>query len=318
VKFFRAHVRAHVRTFGLILLCVSLLGCNKDSAIANDDSATLVKVNGEPITHAQFEIVAQTLLGGQPVRTLPEAARKKLLEGMVASKALSQKALQSLDQKTLLDIEYKVANRREQLLLNEYLKLKAKQNTKSNAKPSANSDATNPSSNSDSKPSALSESLVAEYYESHLAEFGGGSDRRYQTIMSEKNVSGDMRNTLIESLGQAKAEDDWQAYSNTLVLQNLPVTFRSGVLNSQALDKSLLGKKLSAAISTTPVGSSSAVVFANGKTFVVKVLAETKKTPQALNDVRGEIHKRLAPVLLKNAIESVKEQVMSEAKVEYL
>jgi hypothetical protein len=271
----------------LIAIGLLLLPACDDATVPGDTSETLAIVNGEAITQAQLDASLINLFGEQQALEFDATARRKALEGLVASRAIAQRSMEEIDQQERVALEFKVMLYRDKLLMGEYLKDHA-------------------------QPEPVTDDMVKEYYEQHLQDFGGGSRKTFEVLMTADKPSSDKRQELIKHLSEAEKNSDWSELSSEFKRKGLNINYRKGETDSDALDPALL--KIVSALTVT---QTSPVAFIDGKPLVIRVLSATDLTAVPLHDVSAAIRKRLLPVQLKVAVKAVQTDVLKDAQVEY-
>jgi hypothetical protein len=289
-----------------MVLFVLFIGCQESKApveVANESKTTpdskaqtvvlvgddqiLVKVNGSPITRYELELAINSSLGEETAGRLKAAGRRKVLESLVASRAIAQAREAELTPEDLAALEKMVEAYREQLLVKQYLAQHA-------------------------SPQPVSSEMVREYYEQHPERFGAETIRTYEMIASRRPLNPDERDGLIRLFKQAAGIKDWRQWVKTLQTQGYAVVFRRGQVSEKALDSRL--KQL---MQPLQKGETSNPAFVKGTAYLVRIVEDKQIAPRPLKDVSVQIRKALVPVQLKKAVREVSTQVLQTADVIY-
>ena len=289
----------------LLLLTVSILACTeskkmeeqpppapaaKPSApkvVLEGDDVVLARVSGDPITLYDLEQTIRSTLGASTAGRLDEAGRKKVLESLVASRAIARVQEAEMSPEEIAVIDKKTRAYREQLIVKQYL-----------AKHVA--------------PQPVSSEMVREYYEAHPERFGGRQIRKYEMITGGPKLRSGDRDNLITALSKANENSDWQHWVNELKEKGYPVSFRRGLVTDKVLHPRL--EKLMKDLKT---GEYSNLIFIKGAPYVVRIVEDKQLPPPPLDKVSDEIRRALVPVQLKKAVKQASEQVLAKSEVVY-
>lgn len=245
-------------------------------------------VNDSPITQYDVDRTVVRLLGPQHLMGLDAAARHKVVESLVLSRAISQLEDSQLDPADRYAIDLQVQDYREQLLVKRYLKDHA-------------------------NPKPVTEEMVVDYYNKHPEQFGGGIHKRYQMLMVTRGLSDSERQAVMKAYAAAAKQKDWQRYASALARQKLPVTEQQGVTPAP-----LPNKILDDVLSKLDKGKVSSVTYVDGRPYLLRITDTFTTKPRPLNDVRGQIRRELLPVRIKQALDEISKQVLGKATVKYL
>ena len=251
------------------------------------DDVVVARVNGSPITQYDLEQTIQSSLGNQTAASLTPEQRRKVLESLVASRAIAQAQEARLSPEELAALEKKTKAYREQLLVKHYLA------AETNVAP-------------------VTQEMVVDYYERHPERFGARSISIYEMISSRDSLDAALRDRLIKDLEPAAANDDWQQWVKALQEQGYPLLYQKGQVTEKALDLRL--RQLMAPLHK---GEASNLSFINGKLYLVRITEDRHTAPRPLADVSAEIRKALVPVQLKKAVKQASEQVLAKSEVIY-
>jgi hypothetical protein len=276
----------------LSLFIIGLLsGCKGETPPAQtgrDRGSVLATVNGSPITQNELLQGMRASLGPHSSNVLDEAGRRKMLESLVAARAIAQVQEQALTDAQKEAVEIQTAAFREQLLVKMYLA----QNV---------------------PPQPVSHQMVEQYYREHPEKFGAKTIRVYEMIASDGKLAEKDRDRVLTALQTPHKVKDWTELVQRLKKKGLPVVYRSG----QA-DAGVLQARLRDLMQPLAPGQTSALTLIEGVVYVVRITAEKKIPAQPLNQVGARIRKMLLPIQLKKAVKQASEKVLAEAEVEYV
>ncbi|WP_236207539.1 peptidyl-prolyl cis-trans isomerase [Pseudomonas tohonis] len=278
---------------GCLLAAALLAGCRDDDgaeALAQvpvEPSATLVTVDDSPITRAQLELTVERTLGESAPLFANDEVERKILDSLVASRAMALLAERELDAGERAQLDLKAQAYREELLVRHYLEQHA-------------------------TPEPVTSEQVADYYQRHPEEFGGGVEKSFEIIASDQALEEPQRAELIALLSGADAKArDWQKQVAAWRAAGKPLEYRSNRIKPELLEQPLRGL-----VESTEVGSI-APLHADGQLLLVRVTGEERLPARPLSDVSGEIREKLAPQSLKQAVKSLSEEATRQVKVQY-
>jgi hypothetical protein len=267
------------------LVCAS--ACKSEPPKDDGSGAVLARIDGAPITEADLALAAVKAVGKDYVRLLGPEDKKKLLESIVLARAIAVEAEKDLDARARADLERRVRAHKEQLLVEHYLGVHGNLE-------------------------AVSAEAMQRYYDENSERFGGGVVRRYELLVGSRVPSEAETQKLIAALRGAPARQDWQALAADLQKQGLPLVFQKGEGGESALHV-----RLQSLIKGLAVGQTSGLTYIEGKPYVARVVAETKRPPKPLTEVREEIRAALAARQKSEALAAMSEKVMAARRVEY-
>lgn len=277
------------------LLAAGLLlaGCRDDDGadalaqIPVEPSATLVTVDDSPITRAQLELTIERTLGESAPLFANDEVERKILDSLVASRAMALLAERELDVGERAQLDLKAQAYREELLVRHYLEQHA-------------------------TPEPVTSEQVADYYQRHPEEFGGGMEKSFEIIASDQALEEPQRAELIALLSGAEAKGrDWQKQVAAWRAAGKSLEYRSNRIKPELLEQPLRGL-----VETTEAGSI-APLYADGQLLLVRVTGEEHLPARPLSEVSGEIREKLAPQSLKQAVKSLSEEATRQVKVQY-
>ncbi|MCP4765429.1 MAG: hypothetical protein GY916_01235 [Gammaproteobacteria bacterium] len=243
------------------------------------------EVNGEVITRPEVEQMALDMFGEYQASAMDPAAKQKLLESMVSSLLLSQKALQELPQEERARIENKTRRYRENLLVSEYVRLHM-------------------------TPQPVTESMIQQYYDNNPSQFGASELRKYQLITVRRPLALDQRNAFLKRFAELKSEATLQAMHLKFIDSGFETSYQTGVA-----EPGLLSSRLQQLIDSQTPGKLSDVHFIDDLPYLVLVDEVLQKQAKPLSQVRDGIRKTLAMAQLKQAVKSLSESARQQASV---
>lgn len=280
----------------LTLASLTLFSCSQkdreaetlatDSSAANYDGATLVLVNGEEITEADVEtMINRTFSVGEQL-SINEEVQQKVLESLIASKAMKQRVSTEMSAYELHELKQKVSAYEEELFIQEYMSRHV-------------------------TPEPVTTAMVQQYYEEHPERFGGGKIKIFEMLTPDVALDEKQRDRLLASAQRIREAKNWQQLAQGFD-NEFGLRYASAKANPNVLDKNTLR-----VVSGLSVDETSAFIFENQVPVIYRVTGEEVLTPKPLAEVSTEIRKMLAPVNLRKAVKKVTTEVIAEAKVEY-
>lgn len=282
-----------------LILGLALIGCSRESAepLVNSPEAkyslpgeehVLVRVDSTTLSEYDLEYFLNSVLGYEQTALLGDQGYQQALESLVATRAISLKAIDEMSAQDKLRLDKKTEAYREQLLVKAYLRQHA-------------------------EPLPVTQEMIENYYNKYPEQFGGGLIREYELISVEGNVVGHIRSQVIEELTNLMIADDWPQAVASKGQAEYSLYYRSSKVDNEILEPQLLNL-----IDSLELDEVSKPTFIKGRPYIVRVNNEYRNTPRALNLVSAQIRKSLAPVQLKKAIQVVKTKALESAEVEYL
>jgi hypothetical protein len=251
------------------------------------EETVLATVNGLPITQYEVDRAIDSSLGDYTQSQLGKDGRRKILESLVATRAIAEAQEKALSPERALAIERKIDAYREQVLVNEYLKKHA-------------------------PPEPVSSEMVKKYYDEHPERFGGTQTISYGMVFTERAPTEAERKGVLDALNAVASEKDWRDWVEDARKKGKPLTYREGILDPKALEP-----RLAALVKSVPAGGVSAVSFIEGKAYIVRVTGSEAGALRPLSEVSADIRRELMPIQARDAVKKASEQVLKGAKVEY-
>lgn len=278
----------------MLITMLTITACSeKDKAETTkapvvDASEVVATVNGESITSTELELAIERTLGSNAGLFMTDELANKLLQSLVASKAIAQKSEALLSAEELIMLDLKAKAFKEELLVKAYLE----QNV---------------------TPQPVSAEMVKKYYLDNPSKFGGGSIKQFEYIQVQIPVKEDA-SKVVNALNKLSGHSDWVESADEIKTSqsSWTVSYKSASLNPNDLNE-----PLKALVSDTNVGEV-APLGVNGLVYtLVKVVSEKPLALKPLAEVSAEIRKTLAPLQLKQAVKQISDNALKEAVVTY-
>lgn len=247
----------------------------------------LAIVNDSPVTEADFELVIQETIGEKNASKLGESGRKKVLESLVASRAISQESLRMISDEERTELEQKVKAYREKILVQVYIAKNA-------------------------SPDPVSQEMVKDYYEKNPERFGARTEKVVEMMSTSRALSLKERDMFISACNNNGYQKDIGKLADALKKKGLPVFY-----NKQKAVKGLLHEDLFRIVKRLKKGEKSELVFVKEKPYLLRITDVIETEPKPLSEVSYSIRKSLAPVQLKKAVKKISEDILAKSKVEY-
>ncbi len=277
-----------LKVSGLVLVSV-LAACSKPASTTDDNSTAaqqekiLASVNGEAITADQLDLAIDRTLASVDQALISNEIKGRVLDSLIASKAMSQSIQQQMDEQQLRQIELRAQAYKEELYVKEYLSRNV-------------------------VPETVTTDMVKAYYQEHLAEFGQVSYQSFEMLTTEAALAETARDKLLAITAEIKGSEDWPS----LVKQqgDAPLVYRRGKSIEGLLDPRIIS-----VMDGLQVGETSDVAFIDGVPVIIRVTGAQTQPAKPLAEVSADIRKALAPMQLRKAVKRVTEQLVSQADV---
>lgn len=269
-----------------IFISILLSGCDKktDETVVKE-LPVLAVVNGEAITIADVDFMLGRMLQGQAIAQVDDVLRKKILDSLIASRAMKQQVKNQLPADELAQIAQSVKVYEEELFVKAYLQQFV-------------------------TPAPVTAEMIQKYYDEHVEEFGGESIREFEILRSPVITDEKLRDRLLAAIPDISSTTNWQAKTNEWQkMYNLQ--YQQG--RSQA---GLLNKEIDQVISRLGEGKTSDVIYVDGELYLVRVTKISKAALKPLAEVSVDIRKRLAAQVLREAVKQASDDARAKAKVE--
>lgn len=278
-----------ITTISVTLL---LAACQKDASESGSHSASsaqtqdlkvLAIVNGESITESDVEFMIKRTFSSIDRMFDSEQLREKVLQSLIASKAMQQSVQKDLSADEQLEIQREIDAYGEELYVKAYLT----ENT---------------------TPEPVTTVMVSDYYQSNPEQFGGGSIKLIELLKAKSQLSEAERESLLASMPVIKKTADWQQYAenNAKILSYLKTKVKPKLLDPSI---EIAAKKLRQ-------NEVSNVIFIKGVAHIIRVISIEELAAKPLASVSSSIRKKLAALQLKKAVKKASDEVIKAAKVE--
>jgi len=258
-----------------------------NDVVLEGDDVVLAVVNGSEITRYDVEYTVRSAFGETALEKLDQNTLKKVLESIVAGRAISQSIEKELMPQDLKALDKKLNAYREEILIQKYL---AKYST----------------------PQPVTMDMIRNYYITHPEEFGGKTIRLYEMITSNSRLDSQNRNSLLKIFENPSDKSDWKTWVENLNQKGFLVSYRKGNASEEPLNE-----KLMSLLNSLEKGDTSNVTYIDGVLYIARITDEQKIDPRPIKDVSAEIRKSLAPLQIKKAVKRASDQVLESAEVIY-
>ncbi len=283
-KFFRL---ALVGSLSVVLLACDASGEKQktQTAVPATDQA-LVSVNGEPITRQDVDFLVERMFSEADILMGNEALRDKVIESLITSRAIKQKASQELDDSEIERIRQQTRVYEEELFVKAYLINNA-------------------------SPEPVTSEMVQQYYEKHPENFGEEKIRSFELLKAPAKIDEQVRDNIIKSLASIKQVADWSGAANKWS-ETYQLQYQRGQVK-----KGLLEPQLDGVLGKLDKGATSDIFYIDGQLHIARVIDIQTIPPKALAEVSADIRRQLAPLQLKKAIKQASEAVRAQARIEW-
>ena len=278
----------------LLLLCglLWLQGCNPvpqpmQQSVQQEIPApqVLVRVDGEAITDAELEVAMNRTFDSTDTQLADGTElRKKMLESLVASRAMKKALARELDAETKNRFQLMAQAYEEELYVREYLKAHI-------------------------QPVPVTEQQIEAYYHKHPELFGATTLREFEWLQSADGLNEADRDSLLAAVPNLRQTASWTDAN----ARDVGMSLRRG-----RSDESALPDEIRSALVQLATGETSALVSGSGRYSLVRVTRVLTTPARPLAEVSGDIRQRLAPMAVKDAIRKSSEQARSQFKIEWI
>lgn len=281
----------------MLLLCgvFCLQGCNpapqstqpsqqQETQLESPAPQVLARVDGEAITEAELDVaMARTFDATDTQLADGPELRKKMLESLVASRAMKKALARELDAETKTRFQLMAQAYEEELYVREYLKAHI-------------------------QPVPVTEQQVEAYYHKHPELFGATTLREFEWLQSPDALTETARASLLAAVPTLRQAASWKDAN----LHDSGMLLRRGRSDEAALPDEIRGALLQLAS-----GETSELISGSGRYSLVRVTRVMTTPARPLAEVSGDIRQRLAPMAVKDAIRKSSEQAQSQFKIEW-
>ncbi|MES9905953.1 MAG: peptidyl-prolyl cis-trans isomerase [Sedimenticola sp.] len=252
------------------------------------EEISLADVEGRIISRYDLNSAIEKMLGARQSALLDKQSRKKVLESLVASRAMAIHAEKTLSAEELRALDLKVSNYRERLLAKAYL-------------------------NANTEPQPVTDQMAAEYYSKHPERFGQKTLYEYELLLGNTTAAGEERKRLLTALQQARSSTDWSVLSEKLKSEGHAIGYRQGRGALKVLDA-----KLASLLKGLEPKQTSEIILQDGSPVIARLNGKKMLPVRPLTQVLAEIRKTLVPIQLKKQIKQLSTEIIKTTQVEYL
>jgi parvulin-like peptidyl-prolyl isomerase len=270
-------------SFVITLLCTGLLACSQKNGQKN--SPVAATVNGEAITEADIDFMIERTFKQQELVSIDETLRQKVLESLISSRAMQQSIKKEMDTDDQDRIARSVKAYEEELFVKEYLQKHV-------------------------TPEPVTAEMVQQYYDQHPEQFGSEEVRDFELLKAPNVLDDKQRDKLLKQVPTIRLSQNWSASSKSWQ-QELGLQYLQGRSKAGLLDKTT-----EQTLQRLKKGETSDVFYVEGQLHLVRVNNITTTSAKPIAEVSGEIRKKLAPLMLRNAVKKVSDDVRAAAKVQ--
>lgn len=244
------------------------------------NSVVLATVYGEPITEEDVDFTIARTFSTVDQLQGAEKLRHKVLQSLIAAKAMVHHVKQEADKDLLANIDSQVAAYKEELYVKEYLTQYA-------------------------IPQPVTPEMVLEYYNNNPSLFGAKIVKTFELLSTTKGVNEQQANIFIDSAHSLKETSDWKTYSKDNNLEYKQSIQRQG----------LLEPVLNNALDQLENGETSNIIVSDGVPTLLRVININKVKAKPLAEVSHAIRQRLAPIQIKKSVKAATEELIKKADV---
>lgn len=292
------YFRKHIRYALVLIAAITVSACDSGTPKVGAHDASggtgapvspvLAEVNGSPITEADVELTLERTFSDVERLNANAGLRQKVLESLVASRAMSQQAESGLAPEEVDRIHRMARAYQEELLVKAYLQ-------------------------EHTEPQPVTTAQVQAYYKKHREQFGAEPLLDFELLKAPVNLSDAERARVLGAVTDIKAATSWNQKRSEW-------QSRYG-LHYQALNRSspgLLEAPLADALGQLSEGETSNVLYLDGQIHLLRLSRVRQSPPKPLSEVSAEIRRALAPLHLREAVKSVSEKALAESEIRYL
>lgn len=272
----------------LLSSLVALASCSESGKAPDESepSPALAVVGEQSITERDVNFMLEHRFDEQPAGA-GEALREKVLESLIASRAMRQLAEAELSDAERERIRAKVRAYEEELYVQAYLQ-------------------------ENIEPQPVTGEMVRNYYEDHPEQFGAETLRRFEMLVAPADLEEERQAALLSDVSDIRASEDWAGSAS-------PWRERHGLrYQSGKSRQGLLEPALDRALASLEEGETSSVLYLDGQLHLLRLTGTEQTAPRPLSEVRDEIRRRLSPLLLKEAVRAASKQARSRVDIKIL
>ena len=273
----------------LLVPCLFVSACEQQASDVTESPKqeiqldVLASVNGEVITQADIDFMIGRTFSGSEQLFFNDEMQAKVLDSLIASKAMQHKMRATLPDAKLADIKNRTMAFEEELFVKEYLTEFA-------------------------TPEPVSSKMVQDYYNQYPEEFGGGERRAFEMLATTTKPPEATRDVIFAMAETIKGKANWSNFANNndVGLVHKVATMQPGLF-APALERT---------VKSTKVGQTSDVVLIKGVPHMVRVTSTNVLPVKPLSEVSANIRKKLSALQLKKSVKSASKAAILDATVE--
>jgi PPIC-type PPIASE domain/SurA N-terminal domain len=265
----------------LMAACMLLSGCGEKTGNA---VTVLAQVGDEKITNQDVDFTIERSFDRSQLTTVDASLQQKILDSLIASHAMKQLVMADMQPEEIQKIKNLSKAYEEELYVKEYLQRHV-------------------------TPAPVTAEMVQDYYNKHPEEFGAETLRDFELLKAPAQLEEVQRDLLLKKIETIHSVSNWSGSAKAWQ-QELKLQYQQGRNKAGLLHKTLEQK-----INATAQGETSSVFYIDGELYLVRVNRLEQLPPKALSEVSDNIRKRLAPLLLRDAVKKASEEARSKVKV---
>lgn len=289
-------VRRRVRLLGILILATGLTACDstpKETAeaqppVPNETSDVLAEVSGSPITAEDVSFTIDRTFSAAEKINADDRLQRKVLESLVASRAMRVLAEKQLSSQEQEEIRRKAEAYEEELFVQAYLKANA-------------------------EPQPVTSAQVEAYYEKNKHLFGATPLRHFELLSASPDMNEDATERFLNKVANIRSTPDWASYQDEWQRQ-YGLKYRS----VNASQVGLLDPSLEKVLGGLEQGETSDIVYLNGRPHLLRLQKISSSPARPLSEVSSDIRKTLAPQQLREAVREASEQARAQLDITYV
>ncbi|QEI12899.1 peptidyl-prolyl cis-trans isomerase [Cellvibrio japonicus] len=271
----------------LVTLFLCLPACDRADKSTEVSASVVATVNGEAITREQVDYMLERMLGAQPLVPITRELRGKVLDSLIASKAMTLQVKSSMSEEDSQRVQRAVQAYEEELYVKEYLARYA-------------------------TPEPVTVEMVSAYYDAHPNEFGGGVLKHFQLLLLRDSGDDKKRDAFLSAVESLKASTDWKARAGEWSRQ-LPIEYQEGKYAPGLLDE-----RLGKVIDQLGKQATSDLIYVDKAIYLVRVSDVVQTAPKPIAEVSADIRKKLAAQQLRAAVKKATDDVVKTMDVKVI
>ena len=284
---------------GSMVLLIVLAGCESNHSAGTEGSVSqssiensvttdvIARVDDSNVTEEQLELAISRTLGETAAFISDPNINRKILDSLVASRAMALEQEKSMSDEMLAELELKVQAYREELLVKAYIQQQA-------------------------QPEPVTPAMVSAYYKDHPEEFGGQKLKTFEVISTYKQPKEEQQRAVAKAFREIDQKVDWQQSSRQMKSEAFPVRYQK-----LTMQVDLLEQPMRSLVESTAPGQVSPLNI-NGQLMRVKVISQQQLPPKPLQEVAAEIRQKLAPIRFRKKVRELSRQALEKVSVTYI